>query len=88
MSDRAPDPVALLEAHLAKTKRNANQFAIAAGIDPTMITRALARERGLGLRSAIKTDRESDGDVPVEAWEHFVPKKRGGSRRSDRRKTA
>ena len=65
------DPVELLEAHLVKTNRNGTQFAAAAKMDATVISRALARDRRPGFDSIIKIQTESGGDVPAEAWANF-----------------
>lgn len=81
MGESLPDPVDLLAAHLERTKRNASRFAEDADVDATVITRALARERRPGLDSAIKIERGSNGDVPVQSWEHFRAAPRKGEKR-------
>src|SRR3954470_22469550 len=82
-----PDPVALLDRHLERTKRNPAKFAQAAGVHPSIVTRALLGERRPGLDVAIKIERESGGDVPVQAGEHFRFVKRKRRPRSVRRPT-
>lgn len=70
------DPSELLKTHLEKTKRNAFQFALAAKVDPSVVSRAIAGDRRPNFDSADAIERESDGDVPVRAWVNFKRKKR------------
>ncbi len=82
MGNRA-DPVTLLEQHLIDRGETQSDFARRSGVERSVVSRALARERRPGLDSASRIQ-EATG-IPAAWWAHFRPRRKGRAKAAQRR---